>query len=730
VRWHLLIPLTFGVPIGIGLTAASPQMAAADTGCTSSGTVNVTVTCNPGIADTWTVPAGVSQATFTVEGAPGGNVPATMNGFVEGGSGGQGGELSAIMTVVPASTYDIEVGTTGGNATNPGPPTYNDGTAGSGGAPGGAVGDCVSEEPTMVCSAGGGGASIVALGGTSPADWLLVAGGGGGAGISGNGGNGGGQTGQAGPGFLGGSGGTQSCSPASQPDGSVSSSAGGGGGGGYCGGMGPTVPAGGGGGSGFITAEALSGSMFLSTTNSDTTGGSVVVTYTLKDTTTTSLAASPGSEPYGNEAATNFTVTVMTGEGQTINPTSLETVTVDVGSTSCMAVLSAAPGVGATGTCSIGATALAPDSYEASATYMGDDDFYASPSAGTAAFEVTEDSTTTSLAASPGSEPYGNEGATSFTVTVTTYYGEVIPSSTETVTVDVGSTSCIATLAPDVGVGGEGSCSIGNAVLSVGDYTASAMYSGDDDLSASPTAGTTGFDVTQESQTITFNPPPTALFGSTITLSATGGASGNPVVFSSSSAACYLSGTNDSVVTFIGSGSCVLEANQAGNTDYSAALEVTRTIDVAYSAPCISTYHSLTVHSGEALCLSPGADIEGSITVEPGGSLDIEGAKVNGSITTNGAGVVRICGSKINGPVAVSSSRGPVIIGDDEGATCSGNTISGMVGITSNTSGIEFDYNTVNGPLTITDNTGYVMPPDSGSVVVVGDMVAGTKNVQ
>jgi hypothetical protein len=241
--------------------------------------------------------------------------------------------------------------------------------------------------------------------------------------------------------------------------------------------------------------------------------------------------------------------------------------------------------------------------------------------------------------------------------------------------------------------------------------------------------------VSQAPQAITFNPPSSALFGSTITLSATGGGSGNPVVFSvdpsSSEGACYLSGADGQTATFTGPGSCVIDANQQGNTDYTAAPTVTKTIVVTYSQSCISSsHHALTVLPGQAICLSPGTVVQGSVTVEPGGSIDIEGARVSGSLNAKGAGVVKMCGATQDGSLSVSSSGGPVIVGDDEGAPCSGNTIVGPVAITSNTSGVEFDYNSVNGPLTITGNTGSVPPPDTGSVVAIGDTVTETENVQ
>jgi putative hemolysin len=260
------------------------------------------------------------------------------------------------------------------------------------------------------------------------------------------------------------------------------------------------------------------------------------------------------------------------------------------------------------------------------------------------------------------------------------------------------------------------SCNSSTSCVAVGYYIASSGYNQNLILS------------TPLPQAITFSPPPptSALFGSSITLSATGGGSGNPVTFSLDSSstlgACTLSGTNDSVVTFTGSGNCVIDANQTGNNAYFAAPPVTVTISVTYSEPCLSLsgYHGLTVGSGQAICTTAGAVIGGPITVLSGGSLDIEGAAVYGSINSNGAGVVRICGAKINGSLTVSSTTGPVIIGD-EAIGCAGNTINGPVSITNNTGGVTFDDNTVNGPAMITGN--------SPSLAFFGNTVTGALTI-
>jgi hypothetical protein len=93
-------------------------------------------------------------------------------------------------------------------------------------------------------------------------------------------------------------------------------------------------------------------------------------------------------------------------------------------------------------------------------------------------------------------------------------------------------------------------------------------------------------------QAISFTPPASGTYGGTATLSATGGGSGNPVVFtvdsSSGSGVCAVSGTNGTTVKYTGVGSCVIDANQAGNGSYSAAPQVQGTIPVGKASQAIS----------------------------------------------------------------------------------------------------------------------------------------------
>ena len=82
-------------------------------------------------------------------------------------------------------------------------------------------------------------------------------------------------------------------------------------------------------------------------------------------------------------------------------------------------------------------------------------------------------------------------------------------------------------------------------------------------------------------------------------LSATGGGSGNPVVFSVASSSgpgvCTVSGTS---VTFTAAGSCVIDANQAGNAQYVAAPQVQRTITVDQGCPPVRRFGFVVIGAG------------------------------------------------------------------------------------------------------------------------------------
>ncbi len=88
-------------------------------------------------------------------------------------------------------------------------------------------------------------------------------------------------------------------------------------------------------------------------------------------------------------------------------------------------------------------------------------------------------------------------------------------------------------------------------------------------------------------QTITFitNPPASATYKSSFTVAATGGASGNAVTFTSSGS-CSNSGATYTMTS--GTGTCSVIANQAGNSTYAAAAQVTKTVTATYPSASVS----------------------------------------------------------------------------------------------------------------------------------------------
>jgi len=157
------------------------------------------------------------------------------------------------------------------------------------------------------------------------------------------------------------------------------------------------------------------------------------------------------------------------------------------------------------------------------------------------------------------------------------------------------------------------------------------------------------------------------------------------------------------------------------STNYSFGPFVAGTLSVTSTGPCLTGTHSgrLAVRAGEAVCVGAGGTQTGSVTVAPGGSLDIEGGRITGPVVANGAAVVRICGATITGPLTITATTGPALLG---GAGCDPNTVVGPVRVIDNTGGVEFSGNRVIGPLRITGN--------ATPVHAAGNTVTGPVTIQ
>ena len=132
-------------------------------------------------------------------------------------------------------------------------------------------------------------------------------------------------------------------------------------------------------------------------------------------------------------------------------------------------------------------------------------------------------------------------------------------------------------------VGGPGVCTVSGSTVTytaAGNCVIDANQAGNARYADAPQVQRT-IKVSKLSQSISFFAPSSGTISSSASLSAIGGGSGNPVVFSvdpsSGPGVCTVSGIE---VTFGRTGTCVIDANQAGNDDYTAAPQVQRTIAV------------------------------------------------------------------------------------------------------------------------------------------------------
>jgi YVTN family beta-propeller protein len=115
-------------------------------------------------------------------------------------------------------------------------------------------------------------------------------------------------------------------------------------------------------------------------------------------------------------------------------------------------------------------------------------------------------------------------------------------------------------------------------------------------------------------------PPASPAFGSTYTVSATGGGSGNPVTFSIDSSATPVCSISGSTVTFNHAGSCIIDANQAGNAAYQPAQQAQQAITVPQQTPVLTLRQPAVIYDGTALSgtqLDATASVPGTFTYSP-----------------------------------------------------------------------------------------------------------------
>jgi hypothetical protein len=122
------------------------------------------------------------------------------------------------------------------------------------------------------------------------------------------------------------------------------------------------------------------------------------------------------------------------------------------------------------------------------------------------------------------------------------------------------------------------------AISTTGTLAAATYTVSGTDSNALGDSGTWTYSLTvnKASQTIIFGAAPTGVVvgGTGKAVSATGGASGNPVTFSSLTPSICTVDSSTGALTLLGVGTCTIAANQLGNANYTAAPQVTQDITV------------------------------------------------------------------------------------------------------------------------------------------------------
>jgi hypothetical protein len=178
------------------------------------------------------------------------------------------------------------------------------------------------------------------------------------------------------------------------------------------------------------------------------------------------------------------------------------------------------------------------------------------------------------------------------------------PQATQIIAISAGAQSVSFGSSPTLAVGGTGTvmaaggasgnavtftaikpliCTVGGTngstitALAAGSCVIAANQAGNANYAAAPQV-TQIISVNPGQQTISFGPTPILVVDGTGLLSAAGGASGNAVVFTSTTPAlCKVSGNT---VTGVMAGDCVIAANQTGNANYATAVQITQRLSV------------------------------------------------------------------------------------------------------------------------------------------------------
>jgi probable HAF family extracellular repeat protein len=213
-----------------------------------------------------------------------------------------------------------------------------------------------------------------------------------------------------------------------------------------------------------------------------------------------------------------------------------------------------------------------------------------------------------------------------------------------------------------------GNCTVSGSTVHItgaGSCTVTASQLGNINFNAAPDVPQS-FNIGKANQTITFGPIGDHIFGELDSgVDATGGASGNPVTFSTTGNCTIVNSNNINLVHLTGAGSCSVTASQLGDSNYNAAPSVTQSFDIVQALviifPFVSPNPSIV---GQQVTLSAFIQLDklgfSSPTAVPAGfvQFQVDGQDVGGPVACRNGGLRNSCGASITTSGLTAGSHG------------------------------------------------------------------------
>lgn len=257
-----------------------------------------------------------------------------------------------------------------------------------------------------------------------------------------------------------------------------------------------------------------------------------------------------------------------------------------------------------------------------------------------------------------------------------------------------------------------GTATLSTPSLAVGTHSLTAVYSGDTNYLGSTSAAVSHV-VNSAPQTIVFGPLPARTFGhAPFAVTATGGASGQPVTFTASGN-CTVSGN---IVTITGAGSCSVTASQLGNANYLPATPVTQSFTIAKAAATLSFVPAslLQLHDGTPRIVS--------VTTTPVGLSGVVVTYDGQPMAPINAGSYAVTATLTNANYSASPITGLLTVSAPVTTTGGGTTATSTVGSTTITS--SFSNVTNGGTVTVTPISPLDAASTPGGFVISGANLA------